>query len=628
VLASLGIYIAALLIPLSKSIGLLFRSGFTTVIPLLGLLLYLAFRLEGWKGRFAVLALTLTAFALPVSALWSSGQSESYLLGGLLPFSDAGYYYQDALRLLNGFPTSNFSARRPLSTGLLTFLLWITGHNLQAALAVLTGLAAVCCILFARQLWQKYGPFVGAFTLVFLFCFYRGQSGKTMSETFGLGLGALAAVLLLKSATSHQKIPALLGLFFLTMALNARAGAFLILPALLVWGSLSFSRERSSRLRFFGLGTAAIAAGFLINAILVRVIASEGSAFSNFTYTLYGLVVGGAGWGQIGSDHPEVMLLPISEQQEQIYHLIWQAFLANPGLTFTGALKSWRMFLSTDYYSVFCFIGDNNTIPGTFTRLALYALSAVGLVSSARASRRPESTLVWAVTLGVLLSVPFAPPLDSSRMRAYAATIPLMTLIPAAGISVLLRIPVAERGAAFILKRLRLSPAPTGVGFPDPAQISAWLGILLVAIACISPIAIYSLARPLPKAAAQPTSCPDGQPSVRVQVDPGSYLRLLPAEDSGPDRIPNLHINFFKKYMHNSPHFEIFPVLEPINAPGWITNTIDLDTGEALLVIGQGSALPSPGTIIRACGTRPSDENGLVDWFFLVSSYTPEDAVQ
>jgi hypothetical protein len=56
--------------------------------------------ITGWIGRFES-SLTLILFALPISALWNSGISDGFIIGGLLPTGDAGGYYWEARRCLN-----------------------------------------------------------------------------------------------------------------------------------------------------------------------------------------------------------------------------------------------------------------------------------------------------------------------------------------------------------------------------------------------------------------------------------------------------------------------------------------------------------------------------------------------
>src|SRR5258708_35915673 len=63
-------------------------------------LYYLAFR---WSNRFGILiclGLTMTLFAFTLSYLWSSGFSDNFIIGGLLPYKDGKNYYVGANLIL------------------------------------------------------------------------------------------------------------------------------------------------------------------------------------------------------------------------------------------------------------------------------------------------------------------------------------------------------------------------------------------------------------------------------------------------------------------------------------------------------------------------------------------------
>jgi len=111
-------------IPL-RPMALQVRYGFTLFAPIALLLFYLVFSIKGFAGRLLSFIAILSLFALGLSGLWASGQTEPQVIGGLLPNVDAAEYYYDALRLLNG---SNFLAAISLTTvpgGRFFLLTWL-----------------------------------------------------------------------------------------------------------------------------------------------------------------------------------------------------------------------------------------------------------------------------------------------------------------------------------------------------------------------------------------------------------------------------------------------------------------------------------------------------------------------
>jgi hypothetical protein len=93
-----------------RPIAIQVRYGFTLFAPIALIIFFLVFRLKGFWGNLLSFILILSLFALGLSGLWASGMTEPHVISGLLPTVDAGEYYHDALRLLNGSLFSDFSS--------------------------------------------------------------------------------------------------------------------------------------------------------------------------------------------------------------------------------------------------------------------------------------------------------------------------------------------------------------------------------------------------------------------------------------------------------------------------------------------------------------------------------------
>src|SRR5687767_6571152 len=202
-----------------------------TWITLLVLTVLFVFLLDrdgsGWEtGQIAFI---FALFAIPLVYKWQFAYYDGNLIGGLLPWSDAAGYNSEAHRLANGSPLSTWGARRPLFSGFLAVLLYSTGGDFIITLIVLT-LANVLAVYFAvRIVKQLYGPTAAAFFLIISFEFYRRFSGVTTSEQLGFAAGNFALYFLLIGTQTRSLWRLLFGLGLLTLALNARAGAFFIL---------------------------------------------------------------------------------------------------------------------------------------------------------------------------------------------------------------------------------------------------------------------------------------------------------------------------------------------------------------------------------------------------------------
>ena len=585
---SLLVYAAVLILGVPKEIGEVARSGFTTAVVAIILLLYAAYRWSGWTGTLASLCLTLLLFALPLTALWNSGMSDGYLIGGLLPWSDASGYYWEARRLLEGQNFSEWGSRRPLFPALLAPLLGLTNQNLQLTLAILVAITAIACFLAAREVQRSHGTAAGVMLITILFLFYRLTIGQVMTENLGLALSAVGFALLWRGAWQQQIKHCVCGIFLLTLALNARAGAFFILPVLILWGAWSFRGTTRFSWRFLLGGTSAVLLGFLLNSILNKIIgAPDAIAFSNFSYTLYGLIVG-SNWTQVLKNYPELSSLSDSEAARRIYDLAFEALRANPLGLVTGCLRAWDHFLFKDY--VFSFISN---LKGNFL---LQLLSVIALFHCYRQRQEPHNSLLIAATFGILLSVPFAPPWDGG-IRVYAATLPFFSVLPALGFETL------ARG----LKSPKLIEA--SILDNSPQFLISFSSILAVFI-FVAPITTKVFSH-VPQFST--LSCPEGTEAVYLRVISGSSINLVADNSLRTTHLPDVRLSDFKEGLTNlaeNGYPDLAKELANLGSSTTIMNAFDLNSFGAIWLITDSNKMPKEKGIVGICG-KFSEANGL-----------------
>ena len=132
--------------------------------------------------------------------------------------------------------------------------------------------------------------------------------------------------------------------------------------------------------------------------------------------------------------------MPEKERFEQIYRMAFDLIRKNPMGIVKGSLYQWSLLFSDTWFSVYAYVGGENTEGNRYIHWVLYALCIVALVQSGR--KWKESAVFaccWSAILGIFISVPFVPPGDAHKMRAFAATIPLLALLPAVGVSELVQ---------------------------------------------------------------------------------------------------------------------------------------------------------------------------------------------
>ncbi len=597
VLAALAIYVFLLInrIPdVLRPISIAVRYSFTLVMPALFVILLFGFILPGRRGLLAAFTLTISVFAFSLAGLWASGQTEPYVVSGLLPWNDAATYYIDAGKMLEGESLSAASARRPLFMGLLGALLGLAGRDLQIALAVLALFTAISCFLAMREIQYSHGALAAVIMMLIVLMYSRRFSGTTMTENLGLALGLLALALLWRGAADGNRRLVLLGMLTITLALNARAGTFFILPALALWGGWAFRGKGKYSWLFLLQSCAAVALGFGINYIVFKLIGTqEGLLFDNFSYSLYGLASGGENWALVMREHPEIMHLPEADRSRQVYALAFEIIRANPMGLVEGALKQWGLLFSETWFSAYAYVGGENATVGHTIRTGLFVLCAAALLDALRDLKKPHNTLLWAMALGVFLSVPFVPPGDAHKMRAYAASIPIFALLPGLGVAALVKL---YRGKPV----LRWSPKPLD------RRVTAGFTMGLILFTVIAPVIAINLGRP---ADYRRVTCPAGQESVYIRKSPGSVIQVIREDVLALDWVPTLHLGRFRMWVHNLPNQEAIDEFTRIEAPATIIYNYDVASRKPTWLVANTELIPEENGILGVCGNFSDNPN-------------------
>ena len=396
-----------------------YEFGLERIIFLL-LVFTLFIRMEGVWGKWLTLTFTLLLFSLSLIYKWQTADNFS-TVGGLFPVRDAYDYYQGAQTIIYGRDLSGSSTYRPIYTAFLATVMWIANGNLQMVLillAILNALAIFCVSIEINRILEN--SLFSAIFLVFGYIFFRRFSGTLLTENLGFLMGNLTLFFLLRGAASQKLNHILFGLFLLTFGLNARAGAYLILPVIVLWAAISFRANHSFWKTFF-TGIAVIFIGMAGNWLLAKAIHSPTSAmFSNYSYTLYGLAVGNKGWEQVLVDHPGV-------SANEIYTLAFNKIKNEPALFIQGIAGAYSDYFvaSRGAFSFLLLKRDRNDILNTI----LWTLSLLGLITAIIKREQKQYSLTLAFFAGIMLSVGLVPPIDSTNMRAFATTIPMSLYI-------------------------------------------------------------------------------------------------------------------------------------------------------------------------------------------------------
>ncbi len=471
-------------------------------------------------GRWLPLMFLLAALAVAQAWLWQSALSKYVLLGGLIPFSDAGVYTEYANQLVQNHQVGYSLQDRPMFPALLASLLLFCGRNPQIALSMLLLIFGVALHVATRSVRIWFGKVSAATFLAIVFLYFARWLGTTMTEHLGLDLGLLSCPLLFSGFLEKRERPWLAGITVLTFALCARAGAFFVLPALCLLAAIHFKNGPRFAwklpARMLGLIFVAMA---LSRFLAFCVFDADNFPRSNFDYTAYGVVFHkrwDAAFHKYGSRH------------DKIQEAIIERIKTTPSCVPKGMWRAWRDFFKDS--APFRFMG----------RGWAEGLQAAGIIAFFLACRRklPASPFVVAVCLGIGASIPFVPPWDADTMRVYAATIPLHAFVAALGAGSLWRL-VATRFSGTV-GALPAIVGKSGESDRDIAISTACAAVLLVLIFVV-PVTrlVYFPSKTRARSVTEIAEKPG-------DLFPGTYVSLV-GNDVSQTRVPTVRIRDFRR---------------------------------------------------------------------------------
>jgi hypothetical protein len=550
------------------------------MILALFLSVYLTYKREDALAKYIVLFLILAAFTLPILRLWETAESTWNIVLGLLPWADATGYYWDASNLIEGNLFSVFSGRRPIFASLLAVFLKLSNQNLQIVLIIFLIVNGLTVFFFTEEIRAEFGPLSAIAALYLLHFFYRPFAGTTLTEQLGLPIGLLALVVLMRAVKTSQALLFSLGLMLMMFALLIRAGTFFVLPILILFGTLYLANGRQQYIKIFLILIASVIIPVLVNSWLGHVVASPASIqFGNFADTLYGQAKGGVRWTQAMIDHPELADVPEPDRSRRLYRLAFEEFLNHPLGFVKGSIKAWKDFIVPSPISAFGFLNVGNKQINLLLQISASLLFLVGLWLLWRDRRKPISAFLLACEVGLLISIPFLPPLDAG-IRPYAATIALVCLPP---IFVFSR-PFFQR---------KITSFYSNQFMPIGTVYSLAFFLLLTSIAggpLIKMTASHSFVQTL--------ICQSGLIPIHFKLTRGSYVLL---SSNAKTAVPIVSIKDIHPSFDDFAYSDFATVLRRMKQPMLISTTEDLTTGAGMWVIAPPLIKDQEGQIISAC---------------------------
>lgn len=493
------------------------------------ILFYFFFQLKNRIAGIVACILCAALFALPMAVNLTNGVSSATMIGGFIPYKDGFYYYNSANMLLSGqriIPLGLQGAFRPLFPGWISILLLLTNQNLLVALGLMVLITAYCCYFAAESLRVEYGPIPAALFFTMTYAFIRPMLGETLTELPSLAFACLSLVLLLSTAKSGKFTDAVLGGIMLVLAVSIRAGAFFTLPFLIFWLGWRLRGSKKISIPIIAAYGAILLAVFLAaNMLFTRLVTEQGdSTFGNFSWMLYGQAVGGAGFNHhleaLGT-HDSAIVMQAALERIRAYPL---------GLLI-GFAKSYRDFFTNNLLGMFDLLSGEIAKMRWFFWFAMTGLLLYGLVQSLRKAKKPFNALLLVCFAGLLLSIPFLPPIDGGN-RFYSGSVPLLFAL------MTVNLPAMEF----------LQPEKGGNNFKNGITVfSRGFTVLFTVVLLVGPILIL-LMNNNKEVIKDSVVCGNDLMAVSVEYANGSYVDILPDDLETCSASPELCFSTFASH--------------------------------------------------------------------------------
>lgn len=387
-------------------------------------------------SRLIVLRITsYAALLLPVAASYvhyalGHASYPSFLIGGIIPWCDARAHFVQAAEMIRDGSTIFPMNGRFLFPAYFSSILSIAGLRMDLAHLMVGILFFSVLALSLKALVQWVGSVGCALFILIIWIYFRDRcSWLVMTENLGVTFGLLALPWMLFMVRLRSMLMLLVSILLMSMGFSARPGALFVLPMMVLFSGwcgwrgwcLNWVRPYFRVAAALVMAATVVFVGLTSNNLLQSFV-FRGSVipFGNFAFTLNGLLTR-SNWSRSYTESkanvPEVM-----HQDLEIIRSHPAALFQGIGRAYSHAWK--RRFL-------FDFSSEG--------RLAgvLWLLVILGLVALWRNKQlRDEALWISLILLGILLSIPFAPPWDASE-RPYAVTIPFQAFLAALGASVL-----------------------------------------------------------------------------------------------------------------------------------------------------------------------------------------------
>lgn len=588
-----------LTIPIDRNLPLIFRQKLFVFPPVFVLALVVARLRQTWI-RLGMYWLIFIVFLTPLIGLWNSGGSDQYIFAGSIPFSDAFIHQTNTLRFLYGGTMGQSSAVRPLSLVVYAFVLYLSGNNFYLLYALVTVAVALGSLGVFRLIARKYGAFVAAGFYLNAFFYVRRYLGTFLTEPFAFLIGILALYLILIGLSEKRTGSLIFGLFALSLALNVRPGAMMLLASVGLWLYFVWLRQPETgavwserrRVGIAALSLVGMLLPFLLNEAIGAAVYGTGKSLTNnqAAEIIYGLCLG-------GKDAYHTMFLPelassfgTENLTAHLFDLCWRELRANPGNIWLSVRMVWSMLLfdfERGFFSYFDGTRREVVEIGRYLSLLFWGIGAAGFW---RRRKEAASSFWLAAIFGVFLSRFILPPIVY-KMRYDAATIVFSGFVLAFGVRSFM-----ERILGRWRKKCELERDSDERSAVAPAGVTL---AVLTALMIVAPLWI----RAYPETIADKSGrlCADGREPRLTRIEPGNFI-VLRNYDLHTPHAPAYYLNYVRPRLHDTSAREMFSYTDQFSGEMTILSGLDLDTLRDLTVFADWPIPINVSGFVEVCG--------------------------
>jgi len=511
-------------------------------------------------------------------------------------------YYTAACEVFNGQQITSINGARHPYPLLLAVLLKLFGHNFRTVTFVFT-------IVMALATWSAFevirirlgGLAAGVYLVCVTFYIRIHCTGLLMTEQMALLFSLCAASILVESVAAEGRAKGWLycgGLFFVTQALNVRPAAYMTLPFLVLASWPLFKGNRKVQREMVALSGTVVAISLLLHSMTYHQAVAIQSP-SNAWYCIYGMLNGGT-WADGRNRLQELV-----QNKHGLVHSDWRQGLRLLRAECLSEIKDHPSRFLAGWWRAVQFLWSKNTpfraadpeMPSVwFTEsarwctvlgvaLSLFFLLRIGRLATKFKVYQALSWLNLAALLGMVASLPFAPPWDGET-RIFAATLPLFFLLPACGV-----------GGLYLLTVSRFHQKTFKAGANSQQQIA--IGSALIIGGTLS---LVTLLAPWCLIDTSGASKNRSHPVASMKNDLGKVfthsfdLRSLQAgyhlrvtDDTQPTWLPNISRKDFLQNVPGGPGYaslstafsQLPPGTEVVVLPYWVFLVLDSEDAQA-----------------------------------------------